>query len=72
VGSSGWDLSAHLHASERYNHLKKNKKFLQSRPTLKYLNDGHSPDMLEPAMIPVQPLNITANTEKKVATSPVV
>lgn len=30
------------------------------------------PDMLEPAMIPVQPLNITANTVAKVIMVPVV
>lgn len=30
------------------------------------------PDMLEPAMMPVQPLNITANTELKLIICPVV
>lgn len=32
----------------------------------------HAPDMLEPAMIPVQPLNITAKTVAKVIIFPVV
>ena len=33
---------------------------------------SHTPDMLEPAMMPVQPLNMTANTVAKVIMVPVV
>lgn len=40
---------------------------------IKYVpNKNILPDMLEPAMIPVQPLNMTANTVAKLMTAPVV